>query len=51
MGLVLEYFLDSGRFDRMETLSLRGYPRPYTDDYFPKLKQSDPLYLVQGIKK
>lgn len=51
MGLVIEYFLESDKFDQMETLSLRGYPRPYTDDYFPKLKQSDPLYLVQGIKK
>lgn len=51
MGLVTEYFLASGRFNCMETLSLRGFPRPYTDDYFPKLKQSDPLYLVQGFKK
>lgn len=51
MGLVMEYFLESGKYEQMETMSLRGYPRPYTDDYFPKLKQSDPLYVVQGIKK
>lgn len=50
MGLVMEYFLASG-FGDIETLSLRGFPRPYTDDYFPALKQSDPLYLVQGAKK
>jgi hypothetical protein len=50
MGLVMEYYLASG-FGDIETLSLRGYPRPYMDDYFPALKQSDPLYLVQGAKK
>lgn len=47
VALVAEYFLASG-FDRVESLSLRGYPRPYTDEYFPAMKLSDPLYMVQG---
>lgn len=50
MGLIAEYFLESGMFDRLETLSVRGYPRPYTDDYFPKLKLSDPIYMIRGFK-
>lgn len=51
LGLVTEYALESGRFETIETGSLRGFPRPYTDDYFPKLKLSDPIYMVRGIKK
>ncbi len=51
VGLVAEYFHASGLFDRLETLSVRGYPRPYTDDYFPKLKLSDPIYMIRGFKK
>jgi SAM-dependent methyltransferase len=48
MGLVTEYFLKSGCFDSISTLSKRGYPRPYEDRYFPKLKLSDPIYVVTG---
>lgn len=50
VGLVTEYMLRDGCFSNIETHSVRGYPRPYTDAYFPKLKQSDPLYLVRGTK-
>ncbi|SLM31371.1 putative methyltransferase [Desulfamplus magnetovallimortis] len=48
MGLVTEYFLLSDRYESISTLSLRGYPRPYDDDYFPKLRLSDPIYTVIG---
>lgn len=50
-GLITEYMLESGAFDALETASLRGWPRPYTDDYFPGLKLSDPIYMVRGLKR
>lgn len=48
MGLVTEYFLESGCYKEISTISSRGYPRPHTDDYFPRLMLSDPLYAVIG---
>ncbi len=51
MGLILEYFHASQRFDTLSTHSRRGYPRPETDSYFPDLQYSDPLYLVTGRTK
>jgi SAM-dependent methyltransferase len=48
MGLVLEYFIRSGRFKGLETLSMRGIPRPWDDRYFPQLRFSDPIYAVWG---
>jgi SAM-dependent methyltransferase len=48
MGLVTEYFLQSGGYDSVSTISMRGYPRPYEDKYFPKLNLSDPVYAVIG---
>lgn len=50
MGLVTEYFLQSGRFDSIETSSMRGMPRPYDDPYFPRFMVSDPVYAVWGRK-
>jgi SAM-dependent methyltransferase len=47
-GLVLEYFLESGRFSNLETCSLRGLPRPADDKYAARLAVSDPLYAVWG---
>jgi SAM-dependent methyltransferase len=47
-GLVLEYFLRSGAYDRLQTLSARGWPRPATDRYFPQIPLSDPVYAVWG---
>jgi SAM-dependent methyltransferase len=49
MGLVLEYMRAAG-LESLETQSMRGFPRPYTDDYFPGIKLSDPIYMVRGIK-
>ncbi len=50
MGLVLEYFARSGKFQNLETFSMRGLPRPWDDKYFPQLRYSDPVYAVWGQK-
>jgi SAM-dependent methyltransferase len=53
MGLVSEYFFDSGLFYNIKTKSLRGFPRPYdkTDRYRDTLWFSDPLFVVYAGKK
>lgn len=48
MGLVLEFFLQAGGFERLQTWSLRGLPRPAGDRYAGQLLTSDPLYAVWG---
>lgn len=50
MGLVTDYFLKTGKYSDLETFSIRGYPRPYEDRYFPSLRLSDPVYAVSAIK-
>jgi len=50
VGLVLEYFRNAGGFTALETLSIRGYPRPLHDRYFPELTLADPVYAVWGRK-
>jgi SAM-dependent methyltransferase/FKBP-type peptidyl-prolyl cis-trans isomerase 2 len=47
-GLVLEYFLRNGAFDRLHTFSARGWPRPVSDRYFSQVPVSDPVYAVWG---
>jgi SAM-dependent methyltransferase len=51
MGLVLEYFERTGRFQDLETFSMRGIPRPWDDKYFPQMRFSDPVYAVWGRKR
>jgi SAM-dependent methyltransferase len=51
MGLVLEYFERSGKFENLETYSLRGLPRPWDDKYFPERRYSDPIFAVWGKNK
>jgi SAM-dependent methyltransferase len=51
LGLVLEYFLETGRFDQLETYSLQGLPRPSDDRYFPERQRSDPLFAVWGRRR
>ncbi|MFZ0612257.1 MAG: methyltransferase domain-containing protein [Desulfobacterales bacterium] len=51
MGLVSEYFMHSGGFTDLHTYSVRGLPRPHTDEYYPDLSFSDPVYAVWGQKK
>ena len=48
VGLVMEYFLRNGRFERMETYSMRGLPRPRDDKYAGEIPFSDPVYAVWG---
>ncbi len=51
MGLVMEYFLESGLYEDIRTCSMRGTPRPVTDKYFPELPASDPVFCVSGAVK
>ena len=51
VGLVLEYFLKSGKYSAVETVSLRGLPRPADDPYSNQYPCSDPLYAVWGRKE
>lgn len=44
IGLVMEYFIDSARFESINTCSLRGIPRPVNDKY--NMPLSDPVYVV-----
>jgi SAM-dependent methyltransferase len=48
VGLVLEYFLRTGKFNGLNTFSSRGWPRPETDKYYPEIFTSDPVYAVWG---
>ncbi len=48
VGLVTEYFLRTDRFSNLTTLSIRGWPRPEHDRYYPRLKASDPVFAVWG---
>ena len=51
MGLVLEYYLQSGGYEDLKTYSIRGWPRPVDDNYYPKVRVSDPVYAVVGKAK
>lgn len=48
IGLVMEYFLRSGRFTDLGTYSMRGLPRPRDDKYAGDRLYSDPVYAVWG---
>lgn len=50
VGLVLEYFLKSGKYRDMETYSMRGLPRPLHDKYYREQRFSDPVFSVSGIR-
>lgn len=50
MGLVLEYFRAAGDFTEYHTESMRGWPRPTDDTYFPERQEADPLLAVWGTK-
>ena len=50
MGLVLEYFLQAGRYQHLGTYSVRNYPRPADDKYSHETLQSDPVFAVYGQK-
>jgi SAM-dependent methyltransferase len=50
MGMVLEYFLKSGKYRQLETYSMQGLPRPENDKYFGQIPYADPVYAVWGRK-
>jgi SAM-dependent methyltransferase len=50
MGMVLEYFLNSGKYRNLETYSLRGLMRPQNDKYYGQIHYADPVYAVWGQK-
>ncbi len=51
MGLVLEFFLDSGQYTNLNTYSMRGLPRPADDKYVSQMLFSDPVYAVWGYTR
>ncbi|MFO7964501.1 MAG: methyltransferase domain-containing protein [Desulfobacterales bacterium] len=48
MGLVAEYFLNSGAYEHIGTISVRGLKRPSDDKYADAFEFSDPVYCVYG---
>jgi SAM-dependent methyltransferase len=48
MGLVLEYFLESGKYTALETYSIQGLPRPENDRYYGSMPYADPVFAVWG---
>lgn len=51
MGLVSEYFFLSGAFEKINTYSARGVPRPVQDKYYPEFRYADPVYAVWGKRR
>lgn len=51
MGLVLSLFNKSQQFTNLGTESVRGLPRPVDDKYAAELAESDPVYVVWGIRR
>ena len=49
MGLVTEYFLQSGAFKDIKTYSMQGLPRPENDKYADTMYCSDPVFGVWGV--
>jgi FKBP-type peptidyl-prolyl cis-trans isomerase 2 len=50
LGLVLEYFRESGQYTKLESFSMRGLPRPEDDPYTGRIPHADPVYAVWGIR-
>jgi hypothetical protein len=48
MGLVLDYFRQSGSFSKLATESSRGLPRPADDKYAGQRASADPVFAVWG---
>jgi SAM-dependent methyltransferase len=48
MGLVRELFSRAGGFERLETFSSQGWPRPDDDKYAGQMPFSDPVFAVWG---
>eukprot|EP01022_Parablepharisma_sp_SALTPOND_P011323 TRINITY_DN14719_c0_g2_i1.p1 TRINITY_DN14719_c0_g2~~TRINITY_DN14719_c0_g2_i1.p1 ORF type:complete len:398 (+),score=100.35 TRINITY_DN14719_c0_g2_i1:55-1248(+) len=50
LGLVLDYFIESGSFNDLVSLSQRGWPRPEDDRHYGEYSHSDPIYAVWGSR-
>jgi SAM-dependent methyltransferase len=48
LGLVLDYFRQSGGFTALATETARGWPRPEDDRYAGQFAEADPLYAMWG---
>lgn len=46
LGLVLDYYLKTGKFENIHTETIRGLPRPLTDKHITKTPISDPIFAV-----
>jgi len=51
MGLVLEYFRDSGQYVELATESWHGRPRPVDDKYYPQRRKADPVFAVSARRR
>jgi hypothetical protein len=51
IGLVIDHFIGSGRYDSIQSFSLRGLPRPVEDKYHNQFKLSDPIFAVWARKE
>jgi hypothetical protein len=49
VGLVIQWLQQTG-FDKLNTFSSRGWPRPESDPHSGNAAMSDPVYAVWGIK-
>ena len=49
LGMVTQWLQQTG-FERLHTLSSRGWPRPESDAHYSETALSDPLYAVWGFK-
>jgi SAM-dependent methyltransferase len=50
LGLVLDYFLQTGQLTNLTAWSLRGRKRPDDDKYSDQSATSDPIYAVWGTR-
>lgn len=50
IGLILEYFLETGKFKNLKTFSMRGLPRDEDDRDCGVAPFSDPVYAIGGQK-
>lgn len=48
LGLVAEYYLQTGRYQALQTRSIRGLARPENDAHYARTALSDPVYAVWG---
>ena len=48
LGLILDYYHKTGKFENLQTESILGLPRPYTDKHIAITRFSDPIFAVWG---